>query len=104
MSSKENNPGNFANRPKEEVREAARKGGEHSHSGPASAEKQSASKDEGRGMSGNSGQFEPGSERTRQAGRKGGRKSGRTGNQDEGMEDDDNDDDDEDYTQQSKTE
>jgi hypothetical protein len=33
MSSKENNPGNFANRPKEEVREAARKGGEASHAG-----------------------------------------------------------------------
>lgn len=33
MSSKENNPGNFANRPKEEVLEAARKGGEASHGG-----------------------------------------------------------------------
>jgi general stress protein YciG len=33
MSSKENNPGNFANRPKEEVSEIGRKGGESSHSG-----------------------------------------------------------------------
>jgi general stress protein YciG len=28
-----NNPGNFANRPKEEVQAAAKKGGENSHSG-----------------------------------------------------------------------
>jgi len=27
------NPGNFANRPKEEVKAAAQKGGQHSHSG-----------------------------------------------------------------------
>lgn len=33
MSSKENNPGNFANRPKEELVETARKGGAVSHSG-----------------------------------------------------------------------
>lgn len=33
MSTKENNPGNFANRPHEEVVEAARKGGEASHTG-----------------------------------------------------------------------
>ena len=33
MSSKDNNPGNFANRPHEEVVEAARKGGHASHSG-----------------------------------------------------------------------
>lgn len=30
---KETNPGNFANRPQEEVEEAARRGGEHSHGG-----------------------------------------------------------------------
>ncbi len=30
---KENNPGNFANRPKEEVRKAAQHGGENSHRG-----------------------------------------------------------------------
>jgi general stress protein YciG len=30
---KENNPGNFANRPKEEVRAAAAEGGKHSHRG-----------------------------------------------------------------------
>jgi general stress protein YciG len=33
MSSAENNPGNFANRPKEEVAEIGRKGGQSSHSG-----------------------------------------------------------------------
>lgn len=33
MSSKDNNPGNFANRPHEKVVEAARKGGHASHSG-----------------------------------------------------------------------
>ena len=32
---KENNPGNFANRPKDEVEEAARKGGENNHRGDA---------------------------------------------------------------------
>lgn len=30
---KENNPGNFANRPKEEVQAAAREGGKNSHRG-----------------------------------------------------------------------
>jgi len=33
MSSAENNPGNFANRSKEEVSEIGRKGGQSSHSG-----------------------------------------------------------------------
>ncbi|KIW10755.1 conidiation-specific protein 10 [Exophiala spinifera] len=36
MSSKENNPGNFANRPKEEVKEIASKGGHSSAGGFAS--------------------------------------------------------------------
>jgi general stress protein YciG len=31
MQGKENNPGNFANRPKDEVRAAAEKGGHNSH-------------------------------------------------------------------------
>jgi general stress protein YciG len=35
---KENNPGNFANRPKNEVRNAAKKGGENSHRGDSSAD------------------------------------------------------------------
>jgi general stress protein YciG len=47
--SRNTNPGNFANRPAEEVREIASKGGKAS-----------------------SGSFEPGSERAREAGRKGG--------------------------------
>ena len=32
---KENNPGNFANRPKDEVRKAAEEGGHNSHRGDA---------------------------------------------------------------------
>ncbi|KAF9934641.1 hypothetical protein BGZ67_003777 [Mortierella alpina] len=97
MSSKDNNPGNFANRPKEEVRDAARKGGKHSHSGSASAQEQSASRDDERGSYGNSGQFETGSERAREAGRMGGRTSGSSGG-------DRNDDDyDKGYSQSNKT-
>ena len=35
---KENNPGNFANRPKAEVRKAAEEGGKNSHRGDAKAD------------------------------------------------------------------
>ncbi|EOA85400.1 uncharacterized protein SETTUDRAFT_91904 [Exserohilum turcica Et28A] len=70
------NPGNFANRPKEDVKAAAQKGGEHSHGGgfaSMDAEKQHdiASK----GGKASSGSFEPGSEKAREAGRKGGSSS-----------------------------
>ncbi|KAK2056553.1 hypothetical protein LY76DRAFT_518193, partial [Colletotrichum caudatum] len=67
------NPGNFANRPKEEVQEIAAKGGHASHSGgfaSMDADKQREIASEGGKAS--SGSFEPGSERAREAGRKGG--------------------------------
>lgn len=38
MSTQNTNPGNFANRPKEEVREAAAKGGHASHRGSSNTE------------------------------------------------------------------
>ncbi|KAF8925733.1 hypothetical protein BGZ47_003094 [Haplosporangium gracile] len=99
MSSKDNNPGNFANRPKEEVVEAARKGGHASHTGgfgSMDAEKQHdiASK----GGHASTGKFETGSERASEAGRKGGRSSGG------GSLHDDKEADDGDYTQDNKTE
>ncbi|KAG9381420.1 Conidiation-specific protein 10 [Pyrenophora tritici-repentis] len=70
------NPGNFANRPKEEVKAAAQKGGEHSHSGgfasmDADKQREIASK----GGKASSGNFEPGSEKAKEAGRKGGQAS-----------------------------
>ncbi|KAI8379544.1 uncharacterized protein BYT42DRAFT_613840 [Radiomyces spectabilis] len=73
MSSQSNNPGNFANRSKEEVRNIASKGGQASHSGGFAnmdAEKQHdiASK----GGHASSGSFQPGSERAKEAGHKGG--------------------------------
>lgn len=92
-----NNPGNFANRPKEEVQAIASKGGQASHSGgfasmdpdkqvcPTSPnwdndswpmltcpQREIASK----GGQASSGSFEPGSEKAREAGRKGGLASG----------------------------
>ncbi|CAA9960961.1 hypothetical protein CFE70_004342 [Pyrenophora teres f. teres 0-1] len=70
------NPGNFSNRPKEEVKAAAQKGGEHSHSGgfasmDADKQREIASK----GGKASSGSFEPGSEKAKEAGRKGGQAS-----------------------------
>ncbi|KAK0636443.1 putative conidiation-specific expression protein [Bombardia bombarda] len=95
------NPGNFANRPTEEVREIAAKGGRASHGGGSNAESDEnesrstgtantnpgnfanrggfASMDPEKqreiasmGGKASSGSFEPGSERAREAGRKGG--------------------------------
>jgi len=68
-----NNPGNFANRPKEEVQNIAQKGGQSSHKGgfasmDADKQKDIASK----GGQQSSGSFEPGSEKAKEAGRKGG--------------------------------
>ncbi|KAG5657469.1 hypothetical protein KAF25_006033 [Fusarium avenaceum] len=74
MTGTENtNPGNFANRPKEEVQEIASKGGKASHSGGFAnmdADKQREIASEGGKAS--SGSFEPGSEKAKEAGRKGG--------------------------------
>ncbi|KAJ9496697.1 hypothetical protein LTR99_010497 [Exophiala xenobiotica] len=83
------NPGNFANRPKEEVSEIASKGGQASHnSGFASMDpdKQYRNADKfnpfpqreiaSKGGQASSGSFEPGSEKAREAGRKGGSATG----------------------------
>ena len=89
------NPGNFANRPHEEVENIARKGGQTSHQGgfasmeadkqvgksiynrrstlaKACIKKDIASK----GGQASSGSFQPGDERAKEAGRKGGQSSG----------------------------
>ncbi|KAK3939034.1 conidiation-specific protein 10 [Diplogelasinospora grovesii] len=79
-----NNPGNFANRPKEEVLEIASKGGQASHnSGFASMDPEKQHEIASKGGQASSGKFEPGSERAREAGRKGGSKTGGTGGDDE---------------------
>ncbi|CAG7561213.1 uncharacterized protein B0J16DRAFT_390414 [Fusarium flagelliforme] len=67
------NPGNFANRPKEEVREIASKGGKSSHSGGfASMDPDKQREIASEGGKASSGSFEPGSEKAKEAGRKGG--------------------------------
>ncbi|KAH6855895.1 hypothetical protein B0I37DRAFT_442660 [Chaetomium sp. MPI-CAGE-AT-0009] len=83
MSGTQNtNPGNFANRPKEEVREIASKGGQASHSGGfASMDPDKQRNIASQGGQASSGSFEPGSERAREAGRKGGSRTG-TGSDD----------------------
>ncbi|PSN74862.1 hypothetical protein BS50DRAFT_540453 [Corynespora cassiicola Philippines] len=70
------NPGNFANRPKEEVQQIASKGGQSSHSGGfASMDADNPEHDiASKGGQASSGSFEPGSEKAREAGRKGGSK------------------------------
>lgn len=88
------NPGNFANRPKEEVQNIASKGGQASHNGgfaSMDADKQvygrpvtechsraltiSQREIASQGGKASSGSFEPGSEKAREAGRKGGQAS-----------------------------
>ncbi|KAK1237102.1 hypothetical protein MKX07_005981 [Trichoderma sp. CBMAI-0711] len=69
------NPGNFANRPKEEVQNIAQKGGQSSHTGGfASMPKDKVQEIASKGGQASSGSFEPGSEKAREAGRKGGSK------------------------------
>ncbi|PNP48049.1 conidiation-specific protein 10 [Trichoderma gamsii] len=65
------NPGNFANRPKEEVQNIASKGGQASSGSfePGSAKASEAGK---KGGQKSSGSFEPGSDKAREAGQKGG--------------------------------
>ncbi|KAI8377932.1 uncharacterized protein BYT42DRAFT_572219 [Radiomyces spectabilis] len=68
-----NNPGNFANRSKEEVRDIASKGGQASHSGGfANMDSEKQHNIASKGGQASSGSFEPGSEKAREAGRKGG--------------------------------
>ncbi|EKG14215.1 hypothetical protein MPH_08590 [Macrophomina phaseolina MS6] len=69
------NPGNFANRPKDEVREIASKGGQSSHnSGFASMDPDKQHEIASKGGHASGGSFEPGSERAKEAGHKGGSK------------------------------
>ncbi|CAL8580187.1 hypothetical protein XPA_005919 [Xanthoria parietina] len=67
------NPGNFANRPKEEVKEAAQKGAQTGGFGTMAPEKQRDIASQGGQAS--SGSFEKGSEAAKEAGRKGGQSS-----------------------------
>ncbi|KAK7749532.1 conidiation-specific expression protein [Cytospora paraplurivora] len=82
MSSHNTNPGNFANRPKDEVREIASKGGHTSGTGNnenkgfASIDPDKQHEIASKGGQASSGSFEPGSERAREAGRKGGAATG----------------------------
>ncbi|KAH7029669.1 conidiation-specific protein 10 [Microdochium trichocladiopsis] len=74
MSSNDN-PSNFANRPTEEVKEIASKGGQASHSGGfASMDPDKQREIASKGGQASSGKFEPGSERASEAGKKGGSK------------------------------
>ncbi|ODA77194.1 hypothetical protein RJ55_06821 [Drechmeria coniospora] len=69
------NPGNFANRPKEEVEAIASKGGKSSHSGGFANMDSDKQRDiASKGGPQSSGSFEPGSQKARKAGAKGGSK------------------------------
>ncbi|KOS41414.1 hypothetical protein ACN38_g7746 [Penicillium nordicum] len=68
------NPGNFHNRPHEEVEQIARKGGQSSHhSGFASMDTNKQRDIASKGGHASRGKFEPGSPRAKEAGLKGGR-------------------------------
>ncbi|KAF3031798.1 hypothetical protein E8E12_002487 [Didymella heteroderae] len=70
------NPGNFANRSKEEVQKIASKGGQASHNGGfASMDADKQREIASQGGKSSSGSFEPGSEKAKEAGRKGGQSS-----------------------------
>ncbi|KAF2719349.1 hypothetical protein K431DRAFT_305230 [Polychaeton citri CBS 116435] len=67
------NPGNFANRPQEEVSNIAQKGGQASTQGGfASMDPDKQKEIASQGGKASSGSFEPGSEKAKEAGRKGG--------------------------------
>ncbi|CAG7957309.1 unnamed protein product [Penicillium nalgiovense] len=68
------NPGNFHNRPHEEVENIARKGGQSSHhSGFASMDREKQRNIASKGGHASRGKFEPGSPRAKEAGRRGGK-------------------------------
>ncbi|KAL9632373.1 MAG: hypothetical protein Q9164_005358 [Protoblastenia rupestris] len=71
------NPGNFANRAKEEVQNIASKGGQSGteNSGFASMPTDQVKDIASQGGKASSGSFEPGSEKAKEAGRKGGSSS-----------------------------
>ncbi|KAI4249889.1 MAG: hypothetical protein LQ352_005506, partial [Teloschistes flavicans] len=64
------NPGNFTNRPKEEVQAAAQKGGQNSGGGFANMDPEKQKEIASKGGQASSGSFEPGSEKAKEAGRK----------------------------------
>ncbi|KAK3178836.1 conidiation-specific expression protein [Lepraria neglecta] len=67
------NPGNFSNRPKDEVSSIAQKGGQSSHQGGfASMDPDKQKEIASQGGQASSGSFEPGSDKAKEAGRKGG--------------------------------
>ncbi|OJJ40133.1 hypothetical protein ASPWEDRAFT_178026 [Aspergillus wentii DTO 134E9] len=67
------NPGNFANRPHEEVENIARQGGQSSHQGGFASMDPGKQKDiASKGGHASGGSFQPGDERAKEAGRKGG--------------------------------
>ncbi|KAK1140088.1 conidiation-specific expression protein [Aspergillus melleus] len=69
------NPGNFANRPQEEVENIASKGGQSSHQGGFRSMDPDKQRDiASQGGQASSGSFEPGDPKVREAGRKGGSK------------------------------
>ncbi|KAF7592285.1 hypothetical protein BBP40_000416 [Aspergillus hancockii] len=70
------NPGNFSNRPHEEVENIARKGGQSSHQGGfASMDTQKQRDIASKGGQASGGSFQPGDPRARAAGQKGGSKT-----------------------------
>ncbi|ERF70855.1 Conidiation-specific protein 10 [Endocarpon pusillum Z07020] len=84
MPTNSSNPGNFANRSKEEVKAIASKGGKagSEHKGFASQKYDDQKHREvaSKGGKASSGSFRPGDERAREAGRKGGKASNRSSN------------------------
>ncbi|CAG7950010.1 unnamed protein product [Penicillium salamii] len=71
------NPGNFSNRPQEEVSNIARKGGQSSHEGGFASMDPSKQKDiASQGGHASGGSFEPGDPRAKEAGKRGGRQTG----------------------------
>ncbi|GAB5589143.1 hypothetical protein Unana1_04043 [Umbelopsis nana] len=73
------NPGNFANRPKEEVKAIASKGGKAGHNkGFKQMDSEKQHEIASKGGHASPSKFEKGSERTREAGRKGGKAQGHT--------------------------
>merc|ERR1712019_10910 len=67
------NPGNFANRPHEQVEDIARKGGQSSHNSGFAHMDESKQKDiASQGGHASGGSFRPGDPRAREAGHKGG--------------------------------
>ncbi|ODM14589.1 Conidiation-specific protein 10 [Aspergillus cristatus] len=71
------NPGNFANRPHEQVEGIARKGGQSSHNSGFAHMDESKQKDiASQGGQASGGSFRPGDPRAREAGHKGGLSGG----------------------------